>query len=251
MLFAIGAGPQVVAVSSFDEYPPEVKKLQRVGRAARSGSRADPLAAAGSRRRLRQPGRPAARSSTRASIPIYIYRHAGLADVIATIARGRRARRARAEAAALVATDRRAARPRSGARIAGRPRPRTLLVFGRESGALRGIYASGGIGFLHDMLEAAGGDERLRRREARVGAGDDRADPRAAARRDPRVRAGPPDRQLAIARAVTSGRTLSSVPAVRNGRVQFVVDPRTVVPGPRVAEATELLARALHPEVFK
>src|SRR5688500_14437022 len=31
MLFAIGAGPQVVAVSSFDRYPPEVEKLQRVG----------------------------------------------------------------------------------------------------------------------------------------------------------------------------------------------------------------------------
>ena len=31
ILFAIGAGPQVVAVSSFDEYPPEVKNLQRVG----------------------------------------------------------------------------------------------------------------------------------------------------------------------------------------------------------------------------
>src|SRR6476469_11238530 len=31
MLFAIGAGPQVVAVSSFDEYPPEVLKLPRVG----------------------------------------------------------------------------------------------------------------------------------------------------------------------------------------------------------------------------
>jgi iron complex transport system substrate-binding protein len=45
--------------------------------------------------------------------------------------------------------------------------------------------------------------------------------------------------------------TLASVPAVRNGRVLFVVDPRTVVPGPRVAEGTELLARALHPGVFK
>jgi hypothetical protein len=33
--------------------------------------------------------------------------------------------------------------------------------------------------------------------------------------------------------------------------VLFVVDPRTVVPGPRVAEGTELLARALHPGVFK
>ncbi len=30
---------------------------------------------------------------------------------------------------------------------------RTLLVFGREPGALRNIYASGGKGFLHDMLE--------------------------------------------------------------------------------------------------
>src|SRR5438045_8356176 len=31
MLFAMGAGAQVVAVSSFDEYPPEVKNLERVG----------------------------------------------------------------------------------------------------------------------------------------------------------------------------------------------------------------------------
>ena len=30
------------------------------------------------------------------------------------------------------------------ARVAGQPRPRTLLVFGRESGSLRGINASGG-----------------------------------------------------------------------------------------------------------
>src|SRR4051812_29650472 len=31
MLFAVGAGNQVIAVSSFDRYPPEVSKLQRVG----------------------------------------------------------------------------------------------------------------------------------------------------------------------------------------------------------------------------
>ena len=31
MLFAIGAGPQVVAVSSFDRYPPEVTRCPRVG----------------------------------------------------------------------------------------------------------------------------------------------------------------------------------------------------------------------------
>src|SRR5512143_3003603 len=31
MLFAIGAGPRVIAVSSFDHWPPEVAKLTRVG----------------------------------------------------------------------------------------------------------------------------------------------------------------------------------------------------------------------------
>ena len=44
-------------------------------------------------------------------------------------------------------------------RVAGKPRPRTLLVFGREPGSLRNIYASGGRGFLHDMLVAAGGED--------------------------------------------------------------------------------------------
>jgi len=36
---------------------------------------------------------------------------------------------------------------------------KTLLVFGRETGSLRGIYASGGVGFLHDLLIVAGGTD--------------------------------------------------------------------------------------------
>ena len=32
-------------------------------------------------------------------------------------------------------------------------------MFGREPGSLRNIYASGGRGFLHDMLDAAGGED--------------------------------------------------------------------------------------------
>jgi ABC-type Fe3+-hydroxamate transport system substrate-binding protein len=39
--------------------------------------------------------------------------------------------------------------------------------------------------------------------------------------------------------------TLASVPAVKTGRVHVIVDPRTVVPGPRVAEAVELIAAVL------
>ena len=38
ILFAIGAGPQVIAVSSYDGDPPEVKTLPRVGARSRSST---------------------------------------------------------------------------------------------------------------------------------------------------------------------------------------------------------------------
>jgi ABC-type Fe3+-hydroxamate transport system substrate-binding protein len=41
------------------------------------------------------------------------------------------------------------------------------------------------------------------------------------------------------------------VPAVRTNRVTFIIDQRTVVPGPRAAEGIERLARALHPQAFQ
>ena len=40
---------------------------------------------------------------------------------------------------------------------------------------------------------------------------------------------------------------LSSLPAVRKRRVHIVLDARTVVPGPRIAEGIDLIARVLHP----
>jgi iron complex transport system substrate-binding protein len=44
---------------------------------------------------------------------------------------------------------------------------------------------------------------------------------------------------------------LSSVPAVRDGRIHFLTGDYLVVPGPRLAQATETFARTLHPEAFR
>ena len=157
ILFAIGAGPQVVAVSSFDEYPPEVKNLQRVGALLDPdlerilSLRPDLVVVYGSQLDLMK-------QLERAGIPAYNYRHAALPDVSRTIREvGDRIGHA-AEAEALIKKiDAQMTSIRQ--RVSGRSRPRTMLVVGREIGALRGIYASGGYGFLHDMLEAAGGDD--------------------------------------------------------------------------------------------
>jgi ABC-type Fe3+-hydroxamate transport system substrate-binding protein len=43
---------------------------------------------------------------------------------------------------------------------------------------------------------------------------------------------------------------LSSVPAVRNSRVHLLLGNQFVQPGPRMADATEAIAHALHPDAF-
>ena len=161
MVFAIGAGDAMIAVSSYDQYPPQVKALPRVGALLDPDVeriivlKPDLVLLYGSQTDLMT-------QLSRASIPYFEYRHGGLSTVTATI-RGLGERTGRKAAADTLAAgiERRLADIRR--RTSGLPKPRTLLVFGRERGSLRNIYASGGRGFLHDMLEAAGGTQRLRR----------------------------------------------------------------------------------------
>jgi iron complex transport system substrate-binding protein len=247
MLFAIGAGPQVVGVGSFDEYPPEVRTLPRVGALLDPdlerilALRPDLVVVYESQTDFR-------RQLERASVPTFVYKHAGLADVTQTIAAlGSRIGR-ETEAAAVVRTiDSKLKDIRT--RVQGRPRPNALVVFGRDALALRGIYASGGVGFLSDMLDAAGGTNVF----ADVAKQSVQATTELILARRPdviielRPQAMTPE---ALKHEVNAWQGLAGVPAVRNGRVVIVADQRTVVPGPRLAEGTELLARALHPDAF-
>jgi iron complex transport system substrate-binding protein len=243
MLFALGAGDRVVAVGSFDRYPPEIEKLPRVGALLDPdlerilSLRPDLVTVYGSQTDLRA-------QLERAKVPLFVYSHAELSDVTTTILdlgdRVGRPERARA----LTEEIERALRDVQQ-RVATRPRPRTLIVFGRESLSLRGIYASGGYGFVHDMVAAAGGDNifaDLKQQAVQATA-------ELIIARRPEVilelRAEPftPDRQ---ARELATWTQLSSVPAVRDGRVHIIADPRVVVPGPRVGQGVALLADALH-----
>src|SRR5690606_21080890 len=97
---------------------------------------------------------------TRAGISYFEYRHGGLAHVTSMIRALGALLDHEEEAGSLAGSiERDLARIRQ--RTASLKKPRTLLVFGREHGTLRHIYASGGRGFLHDMLEAAGGTNVL------------------------------------------------------------------------------------------
>lgn len=249
MLFAFGAGPRVVGVGSFDRFPPDVESRVRVGGLLDPdlekilSLRPDLVVVYATQDDLRA-------QLTRAGLPQFVYRHGGLADVTATIrALGERTACA-TEADALAARiERRIQQTRI--RVGQRPRPPTLLVFGREALALRNIFASGGVGFLHEMLEAAGGTNVF----ADVPRESVQASSEIVLARAPEVILEVRSRVLVgdadVARERATWDRLASVPAVRAGRISLLVGDEFVVAGPRIADAVERLARALHPDAFR
>ncbi|MDQ3169942.1 MAG: helical backbone metal receptor [Acidobacteriota bacterium] len=244
-LFAVGAGAKVVGVSAFDTYPPEVNAVARVGGLIDPDTerilslKPDLVFLYGSQHEL-------ITQMQRAGIAVETYRHGGVAGIIeATRAVGARVGHA-AEGAAL-ADSIAGAMDDVRRRVAGAPRPATLIVFGREDGTLRGIYASGGVGFIHDMVDAAGGrnifaDVKRESVQASLESILERAPEIILELRAPVV--GRAEGWTARQVAIWNG--APSLPAVRNRRVHVLLDERLVVPGPRVAGGIELLARTIH-----
>ncbi len=245
MLFEMGAGGRLVGVGSYDRFPPEVATLPRLGGLLDPNIeqlialRPDLVIVYDTQVELR-------RQLERARIPMWGYSIKGLADVTATVRTlGERIGMAPAANASAARID---ARLRAvQARVAGRPRPRTLLLFGRESGSLRGINASGGYGFLHDLLELAGGTDVLADvKQAAVAMSTEMVLARAPEAIIELHYGEPwPDARIAAERRVWSG--LPSLPAVRTGRIALLAGDEFVVPGPRVTLAAERLAAFLHP----
>jgi iron complex transport system substrate-binding protein len=245
MLYAMGAGPQVVAVSSYDEYPPEVKALPRVGALLDPDTeriialKPDLVITYGSQVDLQA-------QMTRALIPTFDARHGGLSQVLAEMkALGARTGHAVEADRVVAAIDARLAAVR--ARVAGRRRPKTLLVFSREPKTLRNMYVSGGRGFLHDMLQIAGGDNvfsDLDQESAQVSTETVLA-------RAPEVILELRPEDIAegrdLAQELAAWSRLAAVPAVRGHHVLFITGRAVTVPGPRIAEGVERMAKALHP----
>jgi iron complex transport system substrate-binding protein len=180
----------------------------------------------------------------RAGIATLPYETGNLATVTATIkALGSRLGRTAQADAEIARIERGLEAVRT--RVAGMPRVTTLLIFSREPGGLRGVYASGGVGFLHDLITIAGGTDvfsDVKRESVQISA--------------EQILARAPEaiielygtmmpQQLAAERGIWS--QLPSVPAVKNNRIIQLSNEWITIPGPRVVDAARVLAEALHP----
>ena len=246
MLFAIGAGDRVVGVSSFDEYPPAVKKIARVGGLLDPdlerifALRPELVVVYGSQRELQA-------QLQQAGMRTYSYRHGGVADITG-IMRELGAMLGTEPQAEAAAKQIESGLARIRARVSGLRRPRVLLVFGREKGALRGIYASGGVGFLHDLVEIGGGQDVF----ADIKRESVQASTELILSRAPEVIIEIHGSEVlssdTAAREAAEWTVLSSVPAVQHRRVYVLSGQELVTPGPRIVRAAEQISRAIHPD---
>jgi iron complex transport system substrate-binding protein len=248
-LFVMGAGNRIAGVSDYDRFPPEVAKLPRVGglidpNVERVISlKPDLVIVYDTQTDLKQ-------QLDRARIPMFRYVHRGLPDITETL-RMLGDRIGAKDAANAAASRIEAQLAAIKARVAGRPRPSTLLVFGRDAGALRHIDASGGYGFLHDVLELAGGTDvlgDLKQQSVDVST-------EMILRRAPEaiieLHYGESLKTERIEDERKVWNALPSVPAVKNNRVYLLRGDEFVVPGPRIVVAAERFAQTLHPDALK
>ena len=249
MLFAIGAGPQVVAVSSFDDFPPEVKSLPRVGALLDPDVeriltlRPDLVITYGSQGSVEA-------QLARAGIRTFSYRHGGVGAIVQTVRDLGSVTGRASQANGKSPRDRGAVRQRSSRgprlRAAQGPaclRPATTIITTDVRERWRGLSqrhsrGRGGQNVFSDVRQESvqPSQETLLARAPDVII---------------EIRSGRSEATTDAAGERSAWSPLASIPAVRNGRIHLLTGAQFVVPGPRVGLAAEQLARMLHPEAFK
>ena len=243
-LFALGVGDRVVGVTTFCRYPEEARVRPRIGGYSNPSLEAilalKPDLVVGDARTL-------TKRLAELGVPTLEVRPEDLRsieDTIRAIAR-RVGVPDRGEALVARIAAQRAAVVRA---VAGRPRPRTLLLLGHSADSLASLYAAGPKSFLGEMLEAAGGENVL----AEVRTPYPRVSVEEVIGRDPDVilsiLSPPADATDAAARARRLWSAYPSLKAVRTGAIRVVADDTIVQPGPRVGEKIAILARVLQGE---
>ncbi len=247
LLFAIGAGDEVVGVSNYDRVPDAVRTRTRVGGLVDPATetilalRPTLVVVYETQAELRT-------ALDAAGIRTFRYQHDSIASLADTITRlGEATGHTREGQALWTAMNQEFSAIRE--RTADMPRPRVLFVTGRQPGVLQGLYVAGGAGFLNEVVQLAGGQNvfaDVNRASAQVNVEEimtHRPDVIVEVWATRRFAPGGARRERDL------WNRLGALPAVRTNRVFEMTDERLVVPGPRLPQGIRLLAKLLHPNV--
>jgi iron complex transport system substrate-binding protein len=248
VLYGVGAFDRVVAVTDYDEYPPEVARLPKVG--GWSNTNLEQIAS------LRpdlvvmtESQSPLIKDKLDSlGVPTLVVPSYTVADALASITQIGAATGQDEQARRLLEETRRRLEE-VRARTRGLKRPRVLCIVDRVPGTLRGLYTATEGSFIDELIEIAGGDSIAP--PAATGFGQ--ISKEAVATLDPEIIIdmvqSAKDSKLAED-PVEVWRELSSVRAVRDGRVVPLRDASFIHPSQFVADAAQKFAELIHPEAF-
>lgn len=238
ILFAMGAGEQVVGVTSFCDYPPEARRKAKVGGYINPTLEAilalkpdlvvgEATGAASAVRRLQD-----------LKVPTMIVSFRDLAQIEAGMLQIATAAGREKQGQDLVARFHDQLQPHRDPKR----RVRVLLIIGRDP-----LFAVGPGGFISEIIERAGGDNVMKD----AGSAFSQINAEAIFERAPEViidlSMGSEGGEKRRALALQFWKNFDSVPAVRNHRVYFL-DPDLILrPGPRLPLGLEALRKAFYP----
>jgi iron complex transport system substrate-binding protein len=240
---AVAGTAAIVGVDDYSTYPPQVASRPKVGDFLRPDAEAilrlepDLVVLDAVQTEIAA----TLRTAGIRTLPLRMERvgdvRAGLAAIGEALGQQQRA----AEVVAAIDRELEAVRQAAETARAGAARPRVLFVVDRELGGLGSMVAAGPDTYLAELIDLAGGENAL--------ADSPVPFPRLSAE-SVLVRA--PDVILDAvhtedaARATEDWKVLSSVPAVRDGRVHVLADTVHMHPGPRLGESLRGIARLIH-----
>ncbi|HEX5692855.1 MAG TPA: helical backbone metal receptor, partial [Roseiflexaceae bacterium] len=246
ILFAVGAGPQVVGDTKFCNYPPEAKALPKIGGfSAKSisveavvGLKPD-LVIAGTASQ-----KPVVESLEALKVPVLVLAPSSF-DAVYTSIQQIGAVTGHAAQAEQVISQMRERVEAVTAKIAGIPAAERPKVFWEVSDDP--LITSGPNTFIGQMITLAGATNIF----ADAAENYPTVSAEAVIERNPPVILGPASQSDKLSAAVLKARPgWSDIQAVRDGRVYLLDDEITSRPGPRLADGLEALATALYPAQF-
>jgi iron complex transport system substrate-binding protein len=246
LLYGIGAFSQVVGVSDYCTYPPEVSKLPSVG--GWSNPSLEKLAALGPDLVIVDDAEgPFVEDSFRKlGLKFMLAPTRTVEDVYRAMAQLGQATGHEQQAARLIAATRDGL-ARVTQKTAGLTRPKVVLIVDRTPGTLRDLYTATAGGFLGDLIEIAGG--RIAVPPGKNGYGALSKEDLLAANPDMILDFTHEPKSRFSSDPMEAWRELPELKAVRTGRVYGVNEDFVPHASQRMVQTAELFARLIHPEV--
>lgn len=247
IVFALGFGENVVGVSDFSTYPPQVKEKANIGgmfnpnRERITALQPDLVITQGKHESL---AKLCLKEDIRLlSVEINILKD--IPEAIFSIGRELNAEKRAAKLAKEVEDSLEAVKTK----IRGLPTRKVFLTLAHTPGDLTGLMTTGPGTFLHELIEIAGGENIF----SDVSGAYPQISKESLIKRQPEVLiealpGGVSERKLKLLRK--DWERLSMLPAVKRGKIHFLTDDFLLIPSVRIAKSARRFAEIIHPEAF-